>query len=75
MNHLPSPADLGGCDALERPDAFWGHSSHPIVVMFNNNDHNNLIYRTNNINNIIIATLSNCVGRQFRVCFLSFLLY
>jgi len=26
------------------PNAFWGHSSHPIVVMFSNNDCDNLIY-------------------------------
>jgi len=38
---------------VETPNAFWGHSSHPIVVMFNNNDRNNLIYWNNNI----IATL------------------
>jgi len=26
------------------PNAFWGHSSHTIVVMFSNNDSSNLIY-------------------------------
>jgi len=39
---------------VETSNAFWGYSSHPIVVMFSNNDCNNLIYWNNNYN--IIAT-------------------